>query len=158
VAAAGDKHRPVRGFVRNVDFYSDRDFYCLGVDVKVSDKYLLNLLRQVVSARASGHCEFPGCSNTECDPHHWRSKKNLVIRYDPDACLYLCTWHHTGNTMSAHLNPEGFEIAIIKSGVRTQVWADAVEQKKNLIITGFKKPFMETCKWQLEDELRRIAA
>jgi hypothetical protein len=38
------------------------------------------------------------------------------------------------------------------------VWADAVEQKKNLIITGFKKPFMETCKWQLEDELRRIAA
>jgi hypothetical protein len=115
-------------------------------------------LRQVVSARAAGHCEFPACSNTECDPHHWRSKKNLAIRYDPDACLYLCAKHHTGGAHAAHKIPNLFKIIIISSGVRSQEWANTVEQKKNLIITGFKEAFRETCKEQLEDELRRLAA
>lgn len=102
--------------------------------MKVSDKYLLDLLREIVSARAGGRCEFPGCCETSADPHHWYSKKNLSIRYDPDACLYLCAEHHTGGALSAHRAPEAFKLYIVVSGVRSQEWADRILIKKNQII------------------------
>jgi len=43
--------------------------------MKVSDKYLKDLLREVVSIRANGFCEFPGCINHQCDPQKW----NVVL-------------------------------------------------------------------------------
>jgi len=102
---------------------------------RVSDEYLLDLLRDVVLIRADGHCEYPECFETACDPHHWYSKKNLSIRYDPDACLYLSAFHHTGGAYSAHRAPEQFKKKIIESGVRSQEWADRILLKKNQIIT-----------------------
>jgi len=101
----------------------------------VSDRYLLNLLREIVSIRADGHCEYPGCFETSCDPHHWYSKNNLSIRYDPDACLYLCAGHHTGSIWSAHRAPAGFQAKIIFNDVRSLGWVMQVEFKKNQIIT-----------------------
>jgi hypothetical protein len=35
---------------------------------KVSEEYLRDLLREIVSLRANNCCEYPGCKNTECDP------------------------------------------------------------------------------------------
>jgi hypothetical protein len=124
--------------------------------VKVSDKYLLDLLREVVSIRAGGRCEYPGCCETSCDPHHWYSKKNLSIRYDPDACLYLCAEHHTGGTYSAHRSPELFKNKIISSGVRSQEWADSILIKKNKIIVCHIDDFREDSKEILIAE--RLAA
>lgn len=126
--------------------------------MKVSDKYLRDLLREVVSIRAGGKCEFLGCQNTECDPAHRFTKKNLSLRYNADACLFLCANHHTIDLFSAHRSPDEFWKYIIKSGVRSQEWEDKIIKTKNIIITGFENAFRETCKFELLEELGRLAA
>lgn len=122
---------------------------------KVSDKYLRDLLRVVVSFRANNCCEFPGCVNCQCDPHHWASKKNNSIRNDYDACLNLCVGHHTGNQLSAHKSPRLFKLHIINCGVRTQAWADKVEQKARQAAKDTAE-FREECKEKLLAEMKRL--
>jgi hypothetical protein len=126
-------------------------------DKMTSDKYLKELLRDVVSQRAGGHCEFPGCNIQECDPHHWHSKSNHAILYDPDACINLCAGHHTGNTLSAHRSPFQFKKVIIENCVRSEDWADQVMIKAHQVVKD-DKYFRETCKFKLLDELKKAAA
>jgi hypothetical protein len=121
------------------------------VDVKVSDKYLLNLLRQVVSIRAGGSCEFPGCSNTECDPHHIYSRENKSTRYDKDNCVWLCNEHHR----DAETRPNAFLSMMIY--LRGQKWIADLLNKKNKVVK-FNDAFRAGWKEKLEDELRRLAA
>lgn len=125
--------------------------------MNVSDKYLRDLLREVVSRRAGGRCEFPDCHETACDPHHAESKKNTAVRWDADACINLCTGHHTGETISAHRSPLFFKTIIIESGVRTAEWFGAVRQKANVIIKD-SEFFRIEMKEKLQNELRRNAA
>ncbi len=126
---------------------------------KVSDKYLRDLLREIVSLRADGHCEFPDCNITDCDPHHWFSKKtNLAIRYDPYACLYLCAGHHTGSLLSAHLSPVEFRRAILRAGVRSEEWAHEVHRRASQIITVDEQTFRQEWKEKLLAELKRLGA
>ena len=97
--------------------------------MKISEKYLKELLRDVVSLRADGHCEFPGCLNVQCDPHHAYSQRNNAIKNDPDCCINLCAEHHTGNTISAHRSPLQFKKIIIENLVRSEEWFDQVMVK-----------------------------
>lgn len=126
--------------------------------MNVSDKYLLDLLREIVSIRAGGRCEFPMCSETDCSPHHWHRKKNLAIRYDPDACIYLCCGHHTGLLFSAHKSPYAFKKYIIMHGVRTEEWADQVLFKANQIITIPTVIYRQEWKIRLLAEREKLAA
>ena len=54
--------------------------------------------------------------------------------------------------------PDEFWKYIIKSGVRSQEWEDKIIKTKNIIITGFENAFRETCKFELLEELGRLAA
>lgn len=119
---------------------------------RVSDKYLRDLLREVVSLRANNCCEWPGCKNTECDPHHFFTKDNLSIRYSPESCLWLCQSHHTGR-ISAHSEPKIFEAMIIYYQVRTIEWLQEVINRKNQIITIPEDQFREEQKEKLKAEL-----
>ena len=121
--------------------------------MKVSEKYNNNLLRDVVSVRAGGVCEFPDCNNTECDPHHAGGRGNAVI-FDPDTCLNLCTCHHTSGAISAHGTPEAFKAAIINAKVRPYDWFDGVRFKANQVVKD-TPAFRETWKERLMNELRR---
>jgi len=114
---------------------------------KVSDKYLLDLLREIVSVHAGGHCEYPGCKNTECDPHHWFSKKNLSIKYDFNSCLNLCSEHHTAGKVSAHKSPNLFRSIIINCEVRSAEWALESHKKAAQIITVAPEIYRE--EWKL---------
>ena len=122
---------------------------------KVSDKYLRDLLREIVSLRANNCCEWPGCKNTECDPHHFFTKDNLSIRYSPESCLWLCCEHHTGR-ISAHSEPKIFEAVIIYYHVRTIEWLQEVIERKNQIITVAPEIYREEWKVKLLAELKRL--
>lgn len=125
--------------------------------MKVSDKYLRDLLREIVSLRAHGVCEYPQCSNTDGDPHHWFSKKNLAVKYDPDACLYLCAFHHTASQYSAHKAPFTFKKKIIQCGVRSEAWKYEVLRRANQIITVAPEIYRQEQKIILLKELERLA-
>jgi hypothetical protein len=122
----------------------------------ISDKYLLNLLREVVSARANHHCEWPGCNETTCDPHHFFSKENKSIRYDPDACLFLCCAHHTGDFLSAHRSPAYFQHIIIYERVRDVRWLAEITRRKNQIVK-YNDQFRSDWKDKLLNHLREAA-
>ena len=117
----------------------------------VSDKFLLNLLRQVVSIRAGGSCEFPGCSNTECDPHHTFSRGNKSTRYNPDNCAWLCNEHHRWS--ESHY--EGFRLIML--GLRGAQWWCNLTHAKNQVVK-FNDAFRAGWKEKLQDELKRMAA
>ena len=124
---------------------------------KVSDKYLRDLLRQVVSLRAGGKCEFPGCINMQCDPHHWHTQKNNAVKYNPDCCINLCAEHHTGGNQSAHRAPTLFKKIIIENCIRSEEWADNILSIANQVVKD-DKYFREVWKEKLLEELRRAAA
>ena len=123
--------------------------------VNISDKYLRELLRKVVSLRAGGQCEYPGCSNTDCDPHHWRSKKNNAVKYDYNSCINLCCEHHTDSLLSAHKSPACFQSVIINSGARSNEWADkvALQSRQTVKLT---ESFLVQCKESLLREIERL--
>jgi hypothetical protein len=126
--------------------------------VKVSDKYLRDLLREIVKLRAGGVCEYPGCTNTDGDPHHWFSSRNLSIKYWPDACLYLCAFHHTASQYSAHKAPFTFKKKIIQCGVRTEAWKYEVLRKAAQIVTVAPAIYRVEMKQILLAERERLAA
>lgn len=125
----------------------------------MTEKKLLILLREVVAARANFHCEFPNCTNTDCNPHHAGGRGNNVL-YDPDTCINLCdgiNGHHVTGMVSAHGTPHFFKAIIIEKNVRTAEWFDEVARKKNVIVKDTKE-FRAACGEKLQAELRRIAA
>jgi hypothetical protein len=125
----------------------------------VTEKKLLILLREVVAARANFRCEFPGCTKTECDPHHVGGRGNAV-KYDPDTCINLCAGpdgHHVTGMVSAHGTPHFFKAIIIEKNIRTVEWFEEVNRKKNVIVKDTKE-FRAACGEKLQAELRRIAA
>jgi hypothetical protein len=115
------------------------------------------MLREVVSMRAGGHCEYPRCFEKICDPHHFFTKENKSIRYDPDVCLYLCTGHHTSDHLSAHKSPAYFQHIIIYERVRDVQWLAEITGRKNQIVK-FNNQFRVEWKERLQEELRRLAA
>jgi len=125
--------------------------------IGVSEKYLTDLLRKVVAAKANYVCEWPGCNSTLCDPHHYFSRENNAIRWDADSCLWLCANHHTG-TISAHHTPMIFEQVIIYYQVRTIEWLQSVIEKRNQIIALPKEIYRQECKKKLLADLERMAA
>ena len=125
--------------------------------MRVSEKYLKELLRIVVAGRAGGICEFPGCINHQCDPHHACSQRNNAIKYDPDCCINLCTEHHTGNTISAHRSPLQFKKIIIENLVRSEEWFDEVMVKAQRVVKD-DNYFREECKFKLLAEKELMAA
>ena len=124
--------------------------------MKVSDRYLRGLLMDVVSQRANGFCEFPYCNEIDCSPHHWFTKKNAAIKYDPDACIYLCNFHHTAGPDSAHRQPIKFQYSILANGIRTNEWLMNIIEKKNMTVKD-NDLFREYWKGKLLEEFRRAA-
>ena len=124
--------------------------------MSVSEKYLRDLLRRVVSWKAYGTCEWPTCNSTICDPHHYFSRDNNAIRWDADSCLWLCQTHHVG-TISAHHEPMIFEAVIIYYQIRTIEWLQSVIEKRNLVVKD-TPVYRQKCKWKLLAELGRMAA
>lgn len=121
----------------------------------MTEKKLLILLREVVAARANFRCEFPGCTKTECDPHHVGGRGNAV-KYDPDCCINLCggpDGHHVTGKISAHRTPVYFRLEIISHGVRSAEWFEEVNRKRNIIVKDTKE-FREEWKEKLLNELR----
>lgn len=99
--------------------------------MKVSDKYLLDLWRQIVGKRAGWRCEFPDCGKIGTAPHHVFSRENLSTRYDPDNGIWLCYGHHC----FAHNNSREFKKEIIYWKVRSRQWLDELTIKANQIVT-----------------------
>jgi hypothetical protein len=124
--------------------------------MNISDKYLTDLLRQVVSLNASGVCEWPTCNSTICDPHHYFSRDNNAIRWDADSCLWLCSSHHTG-TISAHHEPMIFEAVIIYYQIRTAEWLQSVIEKRNMVVKD-TPDYRQECKAKLLTQLDWMAA
>lgn len=121
----------------------------------MTEKKLLNLLREVVAARARNKCEFPGCNETNCSPHHVGGRGNNV-KYDPDCCINLCggpDGHHVTGKISAHRTPVYFRLEIISSSVRSAEWFEEVNRKRNMIVKDTKE-FREEWKEKLLNELR----
>ena len=128
--------------------------------MKVSDKYLLNLAHEICSIKANFKCEYPMCkeSGDTLVSHHWFSKKNLAVRYDPLNLLLLCAFHHTASQFSAHKAPFSFKKKIIQCGVRTEAWKYEVLRKANQIITVAPEIYREEMKIVLLKELEKLAA
>lgn len=102
---------------------------------------LESLLRETVAKRAGYYCEFPGCQNTNCDPHHVGGRGHAVL-YDPDCCIYLCGGpygHHVYGPVSAHGTPAIFKTIMIENGVRSEKWFQTVNKKKNTIVKDTKE-------------------
>lgn len=125
--------------------------------MKVSDKYNLDLFRQVVGARAHWKCEYPFChaSGHDLNAHHWIGKDNKAVRYMPDNGIYLCTFHHTAGYPSAHGNPDLFRMNLFMSGVRTINWLNILTVAAGEIVK-FNNSFREDWKEKLMAELKRL--
>ena len=126
--------------------------------MNVSDKYLMAISRRIVGLRAGWKCEFPGCNAyaEDLNHHHWFSRDNQSVRYDPDNGIWLCSNHHTG-LISAHREPMIFEAMIIYYHVRTVEWLQELTVKKNIIVKN-NNSFREYWKEKLQEELGRLAA
>lgn len=118
---------------------------------KVSDDYNLKLLRDVVCARAGGHCEWPGCACVDCDPHHVFGRANKATRYLPDNCVFLCSVHHR----EAEASPRDFHAIMI--AMRGNSWWSTLVTAKNQVVK-FNDAFRKEWKERLQNELRRLAA
>jgi hypothetical protein len=117
--------------------------------MKISDRYLLDLLREVVSARAGGVCEISG--EAEGDPHHIFGRANKFVRYDPDNCVWLSNSAHRW----AEAHKKEFRTLMISK--RGREWWNELVIKKNIIVKDTPE-FREGWKGRLTAELREVAA
>ena len=101
----------------------------------VTDASLLKLLGNICKERANFRCEYPDCDvrSSQLHPHHFYSRRNASIRYDPDNIIVLCPIHHTLGSFSAHNDPD-FKDRIIATCVRSQDWNEKLRLKRNLIV------------------------
>jgi len=86
-------------------------------------------------------------------PHHYFSRKNLSVKYDPMNGLWLCAAHHA----FAHSQPEEFEKILLYYNARNQAWLDELTQRKNQIITVSPALFRQDQKIILLEQLRKAA-
>jgi Zn-finger protein len=123
----------------------------------VSEEYLLKIFHEIVGFNADFNCEWPGCKaeGPDLNAHHFDSRGNLSIKFDPFCGLYLCTNHHTGR-ISAHSEPKIFEAMIIYYQVRTIEWLQEVIERKNKIITVAPEIYREEQKEVLLAEMKRL--
>lgn len=100
----------------------------------LSDKKLLQYWRQAVIDRAGSKCEFPDCSvhYTQLHAHHLYSRRYVTMRYNLDAGISLCPYHHTMGGLSAHHDPD-FKETLIAGGVRTADFFDQLRAERNRI-------------------------
>ncbi len=120
----------------------------------VSDKYLLNLLREIVSERAGYRCEKCLAFGKNFDPHHVYSREYKSIRYDPLNGVWLCVDCHR----YAHTVGERFFInELVEFGIRPPDWPNELITRKNLIVK-FNNAFRIEWKAKLQEELGRLAA
>jgi hypothetical protein len=101
---------------------------------KVSEKSVLKLWREVGLKNAGYKCEYPRCrvNYTQLHPHHYYSRKNASVKYDPLNCIMLCHIHHTNGDNSAHLDPDWKE-KWLASGKRPKGWLEELTRRKNII-------------------------
>ena len=110
----------------------------------ISDKKLLKLWGQAVIERAGRRCEYPDCNihYTQLHPHHLYSRRYVTMRYNLDAGISLCPYHHTMGGLSAHHDPD-FKSVLVATGVRTEEFFDKLREERNRIQKN-------TAAWKLE--------
>jgi len=110
----------------------------------ISDKKLLKLWGQAVIERAGRRCEYPDCNihYTQLHPHHLYSRRYVTMRYNLDAGISLCPYHHTMGGLSAHHDPD-FKSVLVATGVRTEEFFDKLRAERNRIQKN-------TAAWKLE--------
>jgi hypothetical protein len=124
--------------------------------MKVSDATLLRMWGMVVKGRAGNKCEYPHCEvkSNQLHPHHYYSKRNASVRYDPLNGICLCAVHHALGNESAHHDPN-FKDVILSAGVRTHEWHWMITARKNEVVKN-NQFFKENCKILLKIELDKI--
>jgi hypothetical protein len=100
----------------------------------ISDKKLLKLWGQAVIERAGRRCEYPDCNihYTQLHPHHLYSRRYVTMRYNLDAGISLCPYHHTMGGLSAHHDPD-FKSVLVATGVRTEEFFDRLREERNRV-------------------------
>ena len=100
-------------------------------NMKITDAKLLKMWREVVIGRA-GRCEYPSCNihYTQLHPHHLYSRRYATMRYNPDAGICLCPYHHTMGGFSAHHDPD-FKNILTFYRVRTEAFFDKLRTERN---------------------------
>lgn len=100
----------------------------------ITDKKLLQLWANAVKDRAGHKCEYPDCrvNAHQLHAHHLYSRRWVTMRYNLDAGIALCAFHHTLSGLSAHKDPD-FKQTLIAGGVRTADFFDHLREERNRI-------------------------
>lgn len=100
---------------------------------KVAESGVLALWREVVFKQAKYKCEYPNCTvnYTQLHPHHYYSRGNKSVKYDPLNGIALCARHHTLDKDSAHKDPDWKEIWLA-SEKRPSWWLEELTKRKNI--------------------------
>ena len=120
--------------------------------MKVSDKCVLDLFREVVGKKAGFRCEKCGAFGQDFHPHHIFTRANKSIRYD--AALngaWLCNSCHR----EAEASPRDFNAIMV--ALRGNSWWVELVRAKNQVVK-FNDAFRSEWKERLKNELRRAAA
>ena len=106
----------------------------VGKDKKRLANECHELWRKILFLRASGLCEYYGCTREATQPHHVKSKGHCVhLKYDPDNGMALCYPHHKGSNEAAHsdINFKDKILGIYPGfkPIRTQQWLELLDLK-----------------------------
>lgn len=111
----------------------------------MSDAKLLSYWSQAVKERAGNKCEYPDCNihYTSTQAHHLYTKKWVSMRYNMDAGICLCPYHHTLSGFAAHKDPD-FQNILILAGVRTGYFFAKLRAVRNQV-TKNTPDFKQAC-------------
>ena len=123
---------------------------------RVAESGVLELWRKVVIMRANGQCEYPNCTVnfTQLHPHHYYSRGNKSVKYDPLNGICFCHQHHTNGKEAAHLDPD-FKEKWLASGKRPEGWLEELTRRKNQIAKD-NDELRGYWKEKLKEELERL--
>lgn len=98
----------------------------------ISDHKLLQEWANAVKDRAGNKCEYPDCTvnSHQLHAHHLYSRRWVTMRYNLDAGICLCAYHHTLSGLSAHKDPD-FKETLILGNVRTRDFFDNLREVRN---------------------------
>jgi len=122
----------------------------------VSESSVMKLWRKVVLLRAGNKCEYPNCTVhfTQLHPHHYYSRKNKSVKYDPMCGISLCHIHHTNGNEAAHLDPD-FKEKWLASGKRPKGWLEELTRRKNQIVKD-NDEYRAYWKGILQEEIKKL--